>query len=293
MMIDARDCWDSAKALHSAYFDKNVKARLNSKKKQIPLKIFEFLEQNHDLIRDGSEGDFRVLYAEYNKIYNGLSDAGKLRTHVAVKGIYNYSVFSKKDPVKWCAYKLCEMLSVLTCPYCNLSYGHTLTAGTNGVVRPTLDHFFDKATYPIFAISLGNLVASCYACNSSLKGTKNFFTTPHLNPLASSEKIKIELDIDIAARHDYRIIDKSNIKLVFDSKDVRTKNSVKTFFLQERYQLLVDEARFIAKHMHIYSSSPPDPGRLEWLKRGVTDRNYRDRVLGKLIKDFSDAYLTK
>jgi hypothetical protein len=162
-------------------------------------------------------------------------------------------------------------------------------------VRPTLDHFFDKATYPIFAISLGNLIASCYHCNSSLKGKKNFFTRPHLNPLASAEKIKLTLDIDpLKARFDLRAFDSANIKLDFDSVDARTNNSVKTFYLQERYQLLVEEARFIAKHMAIYSTLPiPEPARLEWLRRGVNHTNYRNRVLGKLIKDFSDAFLPK
>lgn len=291
MIIDARDCWDAAKVNHNTYFDISVKSRLAKKKSKFPIPIFDFLTANHDNIRDGSENEFRRIHAEYRKIYDTLSAAGKTRTTAALKSIYNYSSFIIKHEVNWCAYKLCESLSVLTCPYCNLSYGHTLSISSSGVVRPTLDHFFDKATYPLFAISLGNLVASCYSCNSSLKGTKNFFTSPHLNPLDSQEKIKILMDFDILARHDLRVIDNSNIKLIFDNQDIRAKNSVKTFYLQERYQFLVDEARFIAKNMQIYTTIAPDPVRLEWLKRGVTDKNYRDRVLGKMIKDFSETYL--
>ena len=293
MIIDAKGCWDSAVLQHNDFFDSTVNAGLTKNKRKLPVSIFRFITTKHDSIRDGQENEFRAIQAEYKKIWDRLSDAAKLRTQKILKNIYNYESFSKKHPSKWCAYKLCESLSVLTCPYCNLSYGHTLKVGLNGVVRPTLDHFFDKATYPLYALSLGNLIASCYACNSSLKGQKNFFTIPHLNPLVSGEQIKISLDADlVAARHDLRILDSANIKLDYEVTNVRAMNSIKTFYLKERYQLLANEARFIAKNMQIYSTfAEQDSARLEWLKRGVTNENYRNRVLGKMIKDFSDIYL--
>jgi hypothetical protein len=293
MIIDARGCWDAAKVRHKAFFDVTVNANLAANRSKLTVAVHKFLIANHDCIRDGQEADFRHIQAEFRKTLNPLSDKTKLRIHRVIKTIYNYETFAKKHPINWCAYGLCESLSILTCPYCNLSYGHTLKVGSDGVVRPTLDHFFDKATYPLFAISLGNLIASCYHCNSSLKGKKNFFTMRHLNPLDSSEKVKITLDVDLAkARYDLRLFDQANIRLDFDAADVQASNSVKTFYLQERYQLLIDEARFIAKNMQIYSTfSAPDPARLEWLRRGVSEKNYRNRVLGKLIKDFSDTYL--
>jgi hypothetical protein len=293
MIITAKGCWDSAKPQHNLYFDTQVTANLQGAKKALTVGVYDFLRANHAQIRDGNETDFRLLQKQFLSITAKLTPATKKRIATRLKSIYNYASFSRKHATNWCAYKLCEHLTVLTCPYCNLSYGHTLHVGTGGKIRPTLDHYLDKAKYPLFAISLGNLVASCYHCNSSLKGAKDFYLNKHLNPLCNNEQIVIKLDVDpLVARYDITTFDKANIKLEINSADSRAKNSIKTFCLMERYQLLIDEARFIAKNMELYSvSTTRSSAHLEWIRRGVTSSNYKDRVLGKLIVDFSQFYL--
>lgn len=72
---------------------------------------------------------------------------------------------------------------VSACPYCNkvetIHY-------TNDVGEPVesfqLDHFYDKATYPLLAYSFFNLVPSDQTCNVINKGTSEFTVTQHLNP---------------------------------------------------------------------------------------------------------------
>lgn len=58
----------------------------------------------------------------------------------------------------------------------------------------TLDHFFDKATYPYLALSLKNLVPSCHACNSKIKHSKSI---GDLSPTSDSfdfdNKVKFKL----------------------------------------------------------------------------------------------------
>lgn len=293
MIISAKGCWSRAEKKHAAYFDSIVRPGLLAQKKALTARIFDFLSKRHDQIRDGDERILRGVQADFEKILDRLTVKSQAKVLEALKRVYAYDAFARKHPTKWCAYRLCEDLEVLTCPYCNLAYGHTLTVSSDGVVRPTLDHYFDKATYPIFAISLGNLIASCYQCNSSLKGSKDFYKTVHLNPLISTENVTVSLDVDrLKARFDLKEFDKANIRLKYDQYDSPTSNSVRTFFLEERYQFLVDEARFIAKNMQTYKTAPHvNSGRLEWITRGVNAANYKNMVLGKLIKDFSAEFL--
>lgn len=292
MIVSANKCWASAQAEYVLYFDDVVTKRVKRFESQLTKKVYAFLVANHNSIRDGDEADFRRIQGDFDKLYASFAGSTQARIKRLLPKIFNYSSFSSKEAKHFSAYDLCKSLDVLTCPYCNLSYGHTLSVGSDNILRPTLDHFFDKATYPLFAISLGNLVASCYHCNSNLKGSIDFFRKPHVHPHQVTEPLTFGLGVDLVkARHDLTLIDTADIELSFDKNDVRASNSVSTFYIAERYQLLIDEARFIAKNMLMYSSMAPDNVRLEWLKRGVSKNNYRNRVLGKLILDFSDKYL--
>lgn len=165
--------------------------------------------------------------------------------------------------------------------------------GSDGKIRPELDHFFDKATYPLFAISLGNFVPSCHYCNSSLKLSSNFYTKHHLNPLVDTECIEINLNVDpLVARNDLRLIETANIEIRYDRNNTKAKNSAATFHLESRYQLLVDEARQIAKYLAEYRTQQGIiPGSVQWALRGVDSTNYKNRVLGKMIMDLASTYL--
>jgi hypothetical protein len=296
MIITAIDCWDSARKQHSVYFDSNVKVRLNLHKRALTKNVYDFLVSNHNLIRDGKEDDFRKIQYALNNILSSFTKNAQDKIRSRLQRVYDYSIFQRKNVKVWGAYELCRNLSIETCPYCNLAYAHTVFDKNTPKIRPTLDHFFDKANFPIFAISLGNLVPSCYNCNSSLKGSKDFFSTPHLNPLTCSEKIAITLDVNVLkARFNHALLDVASIKIEFDKKDTRVTNSVNTFCLEGRYQKLAEDARLIAKGMLGFVSAPlpntQDFERLDWLRRGVSNKNYRNKIMGKMIMDLTAAYL--
>lgn len=64
------------------------------------------------------------------------------------------------------AHDIFERLNVRTCPYCNRHYTFTLRATKNQFqTRPEFDHFYDKSTYPLLAVTFFNLVPSCKECN--------------------------------------------------------------------------------------------------------------------------------
>lgn len=81
--------------------------------------------------------------------------------------------------------KLIDSIGLQTCPYCNRGYIYTIKSGN---INPQIDHFYPKALYPLFAVSLYNLIPSCSVCNSAgckgskdtLKENKYRLTSPYL-----------------------------------------------------------------------------------------------------------------
>jgi len=293
MILTAKDCWAAGRKSHNTYFDETVSTLRKKFQTDLTQAVYDFLVQNHATIRDGNESDFRKLQRAYINIYNSLSDIEKLKVGAAICKIFDYGAFSRKCKKRWCAYKLCASSNIMTCPYCNLSQEVTIIIGSDGKIRPALDHFFDKARYPLFAISLGNLIPSCHHCNSTFKGAKDFLVSPHLNPICDNESIKFSLDVDaIDARIDIRKLDNANVKLIYNKKSTKEINSVETFQILQQYQARASEIRQIVKNMVTYSSSgKSDPLQREWVLRNITPGNYRNRIYGKLFLDFSADYM--
>ena len=89
----------------------------------------------------------------------------------------------------WKGWSLAEyfrLLDIRYCPYCN--------AETVGLVKRTdsnvdgkdsysaIDHILPKESYPLLALSLCNLVPTCYKCNSQYKRDKDLFMTEAWTP---------------------------------------------------------------------------------------------------------------
>src|SRR3546814_568677 len=94
-----------------------------------------------------------------------------------IKNLFKYDSFISKDEDHtfefYNGYNLAENMPINTCIYCNRLYTHTIiTDKREFIARPTFDHWFPKATFPLLSLSFYNLIPSCNVCNSSLKGTK-------------------------------------------------------------------------------------------------------------------------
>lgn len=70
--------------------------------------------------------------------------------------------------------KLIEQYGIKCCPYCNENYIFNRKKKSGA----QLDHFFSKEQYPLFALSLYNLVPSCTTCNH-IKQEKKLKLSPH------------------------------------------------------------------------------------------------------------------
>lgn len=79
------------------------------------------------------------------------------------------------------AYDVFEKLGLRTCPYCNRHYAFTLKSAKGKFkTRPEFDHFYDKSTYPMLAVTFFNLVPSCKECNHG-KGIKEVGRNPYFD----------------------------------------------------------------------------------------------------------------
>lgn len=166
--------------------------------------------------------------------------------------------------------------TLLVCPYCNIDY----IAVTKSIIAKNvkgeqkieekphylfvLDHFYDKATHPYFALSFYNLVPCCHTCNSSFKGSKDFSIKTHLHPythdfdsiarfslpltkenlqqfLVPNSSIKVE-DTDTEEQKEAKKlkIEIKSAKKASEEDFERAKNNVKDFLLDKRYELHQD-----------------------------------------------------
>ncbi|MGN0246833.1 MAG: hypothetical protein ACI4DK_12840, partial [Lachnospiraceae bacterium] len=102
----------------------------------------------------------------------------------AIANAFNYKEFRKKELVE-----LAKMLNVKVCPYCNMHY--TLFAEEKGTGKKTdklakfqFDHFVNQNDYPMFSMSLYNLIPSCAVCNQGKhKGELPLALNPYYNDI--------------------------------------------------------------------------------------------------------------
>jgi len=216
-------------------------------------------------------------------------------------GLIGYSKFIKKDDKNYDAYTLAKKLNVNVCPYCNINSTYTVIKTNNEkITRPEFDHFYDKATYPILALSFYNLIPSCHICNSTLKGTEKFSNKTHINPYVDSFDEVAKFKLKIEDSRFYHSIDGFSIQL--ETEDERAKKSIKSFELNTLYQNHKDIVLELIQKNAIYNESYLDElmyqyeGTLfknrEDLQRlisggYISDEEIGKRPLSKLIKDIS------
>lgn len=157
-----------------------------------PKELEEVVEEVHLLHSNGNQNKFTASFGK-RKSVRGREISSFLRK---VNKVFDYDAFCdsypiQKDMNRWGAYQLCLSLQVRVCPYCNRQYTTTLfrpksiskSNPDEGIsIRPDLDHFFDKATYPYLALSLFNLIPCCTICNSRIKGGKKFNLKDYIHP---------------------------------------------------------------------------------------------------------------
>ena len=222
------------------------------------------------------------------------------------KSIYNFMIrkyknFTTKTKIDYDAYDLAQKLQVNICPYCNINHTYTIIQENDKkITRPEFDHFYDKDTYPILALSFYNLIPSCHICNSTLKGRTNFSIKTHLNPYSDDFNKLAQFELKIENSNFYHSI--NGFELNLESKDRRAIKNINDFKLQDLYQNHKDIVLELIQKNAIYNESYIDElmtqyegtlfkNREDLLRHitcgYITDEEIGKRPLSKLIKDIS------
>ena len=173
-----------------------------------------------------------VITAKPEKLHEiAMHYKGNHKFDVMIKKYKKFTV--KTDDDTYDAYTLAQALNVTVCPYCNRNYTFTVRS-KNGSTRPQFDHFYDKATYPILALSFYNLIPSCPTCNASIKGRKQFSLTTHVHPYVEGFDDKARFALHVKDSSFY--YDEKGFDVILDSNDAKAQKNIDDFALQEIYQ---------------------------------------------------------
>lgn len=302
-MLSIKKNWDAVVAAHSEYVIGKIKGALEVQADQpgyiSSMALRKFVRRRGPDLATGSVGQLKNIIEEVRTIGVRIRDEESKWDFVeGARLIFDYDQFSSKEKSGWSAYKLCQQSRYSVCPYCNQAYAFTVMRGKKGF-RPTLDHFFPKHKYPFLALSLYNLIPSCYICNSNLKGKIDFYEEEHLHPFACNREIKFQLEtavghelIDLLGNDSLQsFMEKAKLAVV--SQDtLAEKNSVKTFLLEHRFS-----GNMSVIHRFVRARRRYGAGRINDIKnvlgKSVDEnlvlqfdkQNYKDEMLGKIFLD--------
>lgn len=215
--------------------------------------------------------------------------------------LFNYDAFSRVQLPGWGAYALCLSSKYSMCPYCHQSFAHTLVRRKDGSFRPTLDHYYPKSVYPYLALSLFNLVPSCYTCNSQLKGTKNFYTERHIHPLEDSFD-EVEFTFDVNSYIEARRKGSGEYRLEVRGRSGAATMSISTFALDKRFAIngaYLDS--FVARALDYVDGAAARAKISSHLGFRLTEAdvigfdadNYKNEMLGKIKMDLYGIILAR
>jgi len=255
------------------------------------------------------------LIKKFPFIINSKSSFEEPLRKLLLLGVFNYNKFSDKtgfavDKNKvenWERYDLCKALKVNTCAYCNRIYTFTiLNDNGQGIISPSLDHFFDKSARPLFALSFYNLIPSCNNCNSTLKGEKKFSLDKYVHPYLSGFEDHasfnyVPLDTNAALGESLNL--KVCIKPIKTSAlKIQISNNIEMFKLNTVYTEHADYVQEIIKKKVISNNRYLDILRFETYKElnlsledayrlafgnYINEKDYYKRPLAKLTKDIA------
>jgi hypothetical protein len=248
----------------------------------------------------------RAIVEDMETHKKAASESAREAFDDACEKLFDYGKFATKSKRAWSAYTLCMSSPYRMCPYCQQSLAVTVYKDhKSNSFRPTLDHFYPKSEYPYLALSLYNLIPSCHTCNSSLKGTENFYTDEHLHPYEDDESINYDFDIESYIDHRERaaatVVPQVTVRKPSDTHALYEKinRSIKTFLVEERLAISEQEIHRFIEVLLTYSQ-----GRLEEVNKAIFSSskwsltqetalnfsrlNYKNEWLGAIKRDLYD-----
>lgn len=169
-----------------------------------------------------------VIKADYSEIAEiaNVYNSRQIKMPKKYKKFIIDTLYKQRFPRK----EFVEELQVTVCPYCNRNF-------VNSTYKRTmcdLDHFYDKETYPILAVSFHNLVPVCHACNHA-KASNAISYSPHNTKFNTDDLLSFDFYI---GGIDYWV-DNKQIGIEIDcSREL--ESNVQELKLREVYQIHSD-----------------------------------------------------
>lgn len=229
------------------------------------------------------------------------------------KEIFNYRSFIKKAKDKnpdYDAYTLADNLNIHSCPNCNAQY--TKTVGrTKKLTRPSFDHFFPQADYPLLALSFFNLIPCCRICNTDIKGSRSFSLAENFHPYETDHEIEDSCRFTYYPKSPNGALgfnedfDLRIVPLAHGKEKTRAEKHINDFKLETLYQAYKDQAAEVIQKQIAYPDSYleqiqklfGDKGgfsRAEFYRLAfgnyLDDKDLLKRPLSKMTRDLSKHY---
>ena len=160
---------------------------------------------------------------------------------------------------------------------------------------------FQKAKYPYLGLSLYNLIPCCQICNSSFKGTKDFYKTEHLHPyienFGEDARFITDLKPDKEGNYALSLLSGTNptnnfdLKLkIQDTSPIKSKieNSNATFYIEELYQFHKDYVLEIIRKSVFYNGSKIDELLDDEIFGGLFES--REELIQTIIGNYIEEY---
>ncbi len=247
-----------------------------------------------------------LLCGKYEELLDIKDDIGtkyNSKTNI-IKYFFNYDKGDKLTKLSKLQPKISKFvedkLEVNTCYFCNIEFINKFKSSADGKFKNgfTLDHYIDKGKYPYLALSLYNLIPSCYTCNSKVKGVDEINNlSPSSSKFDFDKKVKfrtfmINKNLQIDKEKDFTLMLKEDFSLDY-------KEYIDGFMLNKRYEYHKYKViEMINKRKEYPDSRIKELAGLtkkteEEVKQDLfgeylfEDDNLHKRPLSKLIKDIS------
>ena len=185
-----------------------------------------------------------------------------------------------------------NVLGVTVCPYCNRNFINSNKKTTNC----QFDHFINKSSYPILAVSFYNLVPVCPSCNH-IKSDKDFSYSPYDDSVNTDGIITFSYSLKGI---DY-LSDSSQLQVLLNTGSNKIlDDNIKILGLNDLYQIHSDSIQELIKKKQIYTDEYVNQldknfGKLlnkDEIERLITGAytsadDYGKRPLSKMITDIS------
>jgi hypothetical protein len=213
--------------------------------------------ENEDIFSEYSFDD--IIFAEPKSLQKLIQDIeNKNLNKDKLKKIFKYD--GKYQPIIANFFE--QNIKPRTCYYCNIDFINVYEVDNENKNKFTIDHFFDKGSYPYLALSLYNLIPSCYVCNSKIKRDINFYendklkdTNPYLETFDFNEKVKFKLFLSDSCK-DLNIKSKDDIDIPLKERySDKYDKYTKVFKLNERYEAHKDIVYEMIKNAELYPLS--------------------------------------